>query len=307
MELLAPAGSREALERAQAAGADAVYLGYAAFSARAGAGNFDEAALREAVSFAHLHRMRVYVTVNTLVMDDEMDALEETVRQVADSGADAVIIQDPAVMRLFRDRCPTIQRHASTQMAVHNIDGAKLMQELGFHRVVLARELSLREIEAINRAVDIETEVFVHGAHCMSVSGACYLSAMLGGRSGNRGLCAQPCRLDFRQNGREYALSLKDLSFITHMQEIMNAGTYSFKIEGRMKRPEYVAAAVTACRDALEGREPDLDRLQAVFSAPSEKISDISPFVERNIAVYKYGHHSFTRYFDPAVVEEIQE
>ncbi|MBE6934884.1 MAG: U32 family peptidase [Ruminococcaceae bacterium] len=265
-EILAPVGGREQLLAAVRCGADAVYLGARGFNARRNAENFDEYSLAEAVAFCHGRGVRVHVTVNTLVMDDEMDALEETVRQVADSGADAVIIQDPAVMRLFRDRCPTIQRHASTQMAVHNIDGAKLMQELGFHRVVLARELSLREIEAINRAVDIETEVFVHGAHCMSVSGACYLSAMLGGRSGNRGLCAQPCRLDFRQNGREYALSLKDLSFITHMQEIMNAGTYSFKIEGRMKRPEYVAAAVTACRDALEGREPDLDRLQAVFS-----------------------------------------
>lgn len=265
-EILAPAGGREQLLAAVRCGADAVYLGAKGFNARRSAENFDEYSLTDAVSYCHARGVQVHVTVNTLVMDDEMDALEETAHQIAESGADAVIIQDLAVMRLFRDCYPTVRRHASTQMAVHNTDGVLLMQELGFDRVVLARELSLREIEKINRAAGIETEVFVHGAHCMSVSGACYLSAMLGGRSGNRGLCAQPCRLDFRFGSREYALSLKDLSFLGHMRELTDAGVASFKIEGRMKRPEYVAAAVTACREAREGKTPDMERLRAVFS-----------------------------------------
>ena len=265
-EILAPVGGREQLLAAVRCGADAIYLGAKGFNARRSAENFDAYSLTDAVSYCHARGVQVHVTVNTLVMDDEMGALEETAREIAESGADAVIIQDLAVMRLFRDRYPTVRRHASTQMAVHNTDGVLLMQELGFDRVVLARELSLREIEKINRAAGIETEVFVHGAHCMSVSGACYLSAMLGGRSGNRGLCAQPCRLDFRFGSREYALSLKDLSFVSHMRELTDAGVASFKIEGRMKRPEYVAAAVTACREAREGKTPDMERLRAVFS-----------------------------------------
>ena len=265
-EILAPVGGAAQLLAAVRCGADAVYLGAQGFNARRNAENFDAYSLPDAVAYCHARGVAVHVTVNTLVMDEELDALEDTARQIAESGADAVIIQDLAVMRLFRERYPTIRRHASTQMAVHNTDGVLLMQELGFDRVVLARELSLREIEKINRAADIETEVFVHGAHCMSVSGACYLSAMLGGRSGNRGLCAQPCRLNFRCDGHEYALSLKDLSLIRHMRELQQAGVCSLKIEGRMKRPEYVAAAVTACRQALEGQDPDLARLQAVFS-----------------------------------------
>ncbi|MBS7315535.1 MAG: U32 family peptidase [Clostridiaceae bacterium] len=265
-EILAPVGGQEQLLAAVRCGADAVYLGAKGFNARRSAENFDEYSLSDAVSYCHARGVHVHVTVNTLVMDDEMEALEETARQIAESGADAVIIQDLAVMRLFRDRYPTIRRHASTQMAVHNTDGVLLMQELGFDRVVLARELSLREIERINSHAEIETETFVHGAHCMSVSGACYLSAMLGGRSGNRGMCAQPCRLNFRFGTQEYALSLKDLSFITHIRELSDAGVVSLKIEGRMKRPEYVAAAVTACREALAGNRPDLERLRAVFS-----------------------------------------
>ncbi len=265
-EILAPVGGREQLLAAVRCGADAVYLGAKGFNARRNAENFDEYSLTDAVSYCHTRGVHVHVTVNTLVMDDEMSALEETARQIAESGADAVIIQDLAVMQFFRDHYPSIKRHASTQMAVHNVEGVLLMQDLGFDRVVLARELSLHEIEKIHHAAKIETEVFVHGAHCMSVSGACYLSAMLGGRSGNRGLCAQPCRLNFRFGEREYALSLKDLSFIRHIQELTEAGVASLKIEGRMKRPEYVAAAVTACRDAREGGTPDIERLRAVFS-----------------------------------------
>ena len=171
-----------------------------------------------------------------------------------------------AVLRLFAGRYPSIRRYASTQTAVHNVDGALFLQDMGFDSIVLARELTLKEMEAICSAVRIKTEAFIHGAHCMSVSGACYLSAMLGGRSGNRGLCAQPCRLDWACRDSGYALSLKDMSLIPHIREMADAGVNSFKIEGRMKRPEYVAAATTACRLALEGKPYDAETLRAVFS-----------------------------------------
>lgn len=265
-EILAPAGGQQQLLAAVRCGADAVYLGAGSFNARRNAENFGEGSLADAVSYCHARGVAVHVTVNTLIMDDELDALEETAAEIAASGADAVITQDLAVMRLFRDRCPSIQRHASTQMSIHNLDGALLMADLGFDRVVLARELSLREIEKITARCGIETEIFVHGALCMSISGGCYLSSMLGGRSGNRGLCAQPCRLDFRCGNKDHALSLKDMSLLEHMAEIKAAGVASLKIEGRMKRPEYVAAAVTACRQAVDGEKYDADSLRSVFS-----------------------------------------
>ena len=265
-EILAPVGGREQLLAAVRCGAYAVYLGTKGFNARRNAENFEADSLREAVSYCHARGVKLYVTVNTLVTDSERELLEDEARMIAESGADAVIIQDMAVSRLFRDRCPSIKRHASTQTVVHNVDGAKLLRDIGYDRIVLARELSLREMEKIINESGMETEAFVHGAHCMSLSGACYLSAMLGGRSGNRGLCAQPCRLDFRAGGAGHALSLKDMSYIGHIRELADIGVSSFKIEGRMKRPEYVAAAVTACGNALEGKDYDKDTLQAVFS-----------------------------------------
>ena len=264
--ILAPAGGLAQLQAAVRCGCDAVYLGAKGFNARRNAENFDETTLLEAVAYCHGRGVELYVTVNTMIMDGELDALEETVALIAEAGVDAVILQDMAALRLFRERYPSIRRHASTQTAVHNVDGALWLQEQGFDCIVLARELSLREMEKICRAVDIQTEAFVHGAHCMSVSGACYLSAMLGGRSGNRGLCAQPCRLDWRGGGRSHALSLKDMSLIGHIREMADAGVDFLKIEGRMKRPEYVAAAVTACRDAREGLPYDEQSLRAVFS-----------------------------------------
>lgn len=264
MEILSPAGGMEQLIAAVRCGADAVYLGAKGFNARQNAENFPS--LAEAVSYCHARGAAVHVTVNTLVASSELEAVSETLREVANAGADAVITQDLAVARLVRECCPTLPLHASTQMAIHNPDGAKLLESLGFSRIVLARELDLREIEAICRSTSLEVECFVHGALCMSVSGACYLSAMLGGRSGNRGLCAQPCRLNFLCAGREHALSIKDVCHIPHMRSLENAGVRSLKIEGRMKRPEYVAAATLACVDARAGREPDLERLRAVFS-----------------------------------------
>ena len=265
--ILAPAGGFAAVTAAVRCGADAVYLGAKNFNARRNAENFDDLALPETVRFCHERGTKVFVTVNTLVTDAETDALIEEAEAIAASGADAVILQDAAVMRLFRDRYPALPRHASTQTAVHNLDGALYLQDLGCETIVLARELTLSEMEKIcARLTTAEAEAFVHGAHCMSVSGACYLSAMLGGRSGNRGLCAQPCRLDWRCGAGDHALSLKDMSLLRHAREMADAGITTFKIEGRMKRPEYVAAVVTACRRALAGEAYDEEALRAVFS-----------------------------------------
>lgn len=265
--ILAPAGGFAAVTAAVRCGADAVYLGAKNFNARRNAENFDDLALPETVKFCHERGTKVFVTVNTLVTDGEMDALIEEADAIAETGADAVILQDPAVMRLFRDRYPALPRHASTQTAVHDLDGALYLQDLGCETIVLARELTLSEMEKIaSRLTTAGAEAFVHGAHCMSVSGACYLSAMLGGRSGNRGLCAQPCRLDWRCGKGDHVLSLKDMSLLRHAQEMADAGITTFKIEGRMKRPEYVAAVVTACREALALEPYDEDTLRAVFS-----------------------------------------
>ena len=265
-EILAPVGGEEQLIAAVRSGADAVYLGGQNFNARRNAANFAETNLSQAVSYCHARGVKVYVTVNTIVLDGEFSALEEEAGRIAEAGADAVIIQDMAVLRLFQSRYPTIKRFASTQTAVHNVDGARFLESIGFDSIVLARELSLREIETICSAVSIQKEAFIHGAHCMSVSGACYLSAMLGGRSGNRGLCAQPCRLNWTSGDHPYALSLKDMSLLPHLQELADAGVDSFKIEGRMKRPEYVAAATAACKLALAGKPYDAETLRAIFS-----------------------------------------
>ncbi len=266
IEVLAPAGGEEQLIAAVRAGADAVYLGTGSFNARRNAANFDADALKRAVSYCHGRGVKVHVTCNTLVTDKELPLLFGEIKNIAASGADAVIVQDLAVAAMFRQFCPDMPLHASTQMTIHNAEGAMMARELGFERAVLAREVSLAEIRAIRERVDIELEAFVHGSLCMSVSGQCYLSAMLGGRSGNRGLCAQPCRLNFVSGGREYALSLKDLSVIEYVRELEAVGVSSLKIEGRMKRPEYVAAAVSACRAAVNGEKPDMESLRAVFS-----------------------------------------
>lgn len=266
MEILAPAGGQEQLIAAVRSGADAVYLGASAFNARRKAENFGADALKNAVSYCHGRGVRVHVTVNTLVRDEELPKLFETMEEIAGSGADAVILQDMGTVSLFERHLPKLPRHASTQMTIHNADGAKLAEDMGFSRVILGRELSLSEIRRIREAVDIELECFIHGALCMSVSGQCLLSSVLGDRSGNRGLCAQPCRLDFRAGSRDHALSLKDACLIPHLGELEEAGVCSLKIEGRLRRPEYVAAAVDACVKALNGETPDLRRLEKAFS-----------------------------------------
>ena len=265
-EILAPAGGEAQLRAAVLCGADAVYLGLRGFNARAGAENFDENTLPQTVGWCHARGVRVYATLNTLVTDRELPQWLHSLDAVAAAGVDGVLVQDLGLAKIIRQRYPTLPLHASTQMTIHNLAGARLLEEMGFAQVVLARELSKEEIAAICAGTSMRCEVFVHGALCMSVSGQCYLSSVLGERSGNRGRCAQPCRLDFKSHGRGYALSLKDLTLTDRLRELEALGVASFKIEGRLKRPEYVAAAVTACRQSLAGEVPDLETLQSVFS-----------------------------------------
>ncbi len=268
LEILAPAGGMPQLVAAVRSGADAVYVGLKKFSARASALNFSEDELGEAVKYCHTYGVKVHVTLNILVYEKEYGELIDSVRQIVEAGADAVIVQDLAVAKYIKRACPEISLHASTQMAIHNVEGACEAYKLGFSRVVLARELSLDEIKYIreNTPGALELEAFVHGALCMSASGRCELSAMLGGRSGNRGACAQPCRLDFSCGKMHSCLSLKDMSHISYIDKLKNAGVCSLKIEGRMKRPEYVASAVNACVTARDGGIPDTELLKNVFS-----------------------------------------
>jgi putative protease len=266
-ELLAPAGSFETLVSAVRCGADAVYIGGKSFSARHNASNFTMNEVKEAVYLCHLNGVKLHIAVNTIVFDSQLEEFANDIKQYAEMGVDALIVQDIGAFECIKKTVPDIPVHASTQLTVHTVNGALTAKELGFERIVLSRELSYRQIEEISR-LDIETEVFVHGALCMSVSGQCYMSALIGSRSANRGLCAQPCRLPFSAVGNRdfHALSLKDSCLAYHMQELINAGVDSFKIEGRMKRPEYVASAVNEYRKAIDGLEPDTDILKSVFS-----------------------------------------
>ena len=273
IEILAPVGNEEMLRAAVFSGADAVYLGFSGFNARTSANNFDANTLKDAVRFCHARGVAVHVALNTTVYGGELPALEAAIRAVAASGADAVICQDLAVATLIGRIAPQLPRHGSTQMSVHSLQGALELKELGFTRVVLARELSLPEVEHITKHCGIETECFVHGALCMCVSGQCYMSAFLGGRSGNRGSCAGPCRLPFEANalpegkpGRLHHLSLKDNSVIDKLDQLQALGVASAKIEGRLRTPEYVAAAVSACLAGREGRAYDRDLLKNAFS-----------------------------------------
>ena len=257
MENLAPAGNREALERAAAAGADAVYLGYAAFSARAGAGNFDRQELEEAIRYAHLRHMRVHVTVNTLVKDGELEAVTEVLRLLRDLRADAVLVQDLGVLRIARHLFPGLTVHASTQMAIHNRTGVLWCGKQGIRRAVLARECSLSEIRKC-ADTGVEIEVFAHGAQCVAVSGLCLFSSMVGERSGNRGRCAQPCRMEYDYRGRRGAwLSPRDVCLRDELPKLKEAGVASIKIEGRLKRPEYVAVVASSYRKGLDSLEAD--------------------------------------------------
>ena len=255
MENLAPAGNWDALRSAVAAGADAVYLGYAAYSARAGAGNFDEQQLRDAVRFAHLHHVRVHVTVNTLIKDGEMAGVVDVLRLLSEIRVDAVLVQDLGVLRMARRCFPDLPIHASTQMAIHNATGVRFCRNQGMTRAVLARECSAAEI-ALAAKKGIEIEVFGHGAQCVAVSGECLFSSVVGGRSGNRGRCAQPCRLLYTYRGKTAAwLSPRDVCMRDDLPELNKAGVASIKLEGRLKRPEYVATIANSYRNAIDAMD----------------------------------------------------
>lgn len=268
-EILAPAGSMESLIAAVRCGANAVYLGTKGINARRGATNFTFEELKQAVEYCHARDVKIYLALNILISDSERELAYKTVEAGLSLGVDAFIIQDLGLAKIIHSHFPTARMHASTQCSVNSPEGFKALEKMGFVRAVLPREMSLDEIKEIRQATDMELEMFVHGALCMCVSGQCYLSAMLGGRSGNRGLCAQPCRLGFSADAsRSCDLSLKDLSLIKSINEIAQAGVVSLKIEGRMKRPEYVAAAVTSCRKAIDGEysASDENTLKSVFS-----------------------------------------
>ena len=268
IELLAPAGNFDALKAAVNAGADAVYLAGENFGARAYADNFSKKNLEEAVKFAHLRGVKIHVTTNTILSDNELDFFADYVKFLKNIHVDALLVQDLGAAKIIQEIAPEIPLHASTQMTIHNLDGVKFLQKIGFSRVVLSRELSLQEIDKISKNSSIETEIFIHGALCICFSGQCLMSSMIGGRSGNRGKCAQPCRLPYKlvdENGNnflknvgDFILSPKDLNSLNILQKILQTGVNSLKIEGRMKRPEYVATVVKVYRDAIDGKiSPD--------------------------------------------------
>ena len=275
MEILSPAGSPEAVRAAVCAGANAVYLGFGSFNARRNAKNFTQEELAQAVSFCHLRGVKLYLTLNTLVSDREMEQAAEHAVTASRLGADAVLVQDLGIVRVLRQVAPDLPVHASTQMSIHNLDGVKAAADLGITRAVVARELSRKDLEYICANSPIEIETFVHGALCMCHSGQCFMSSVIGGRSGNRGLCAQPCRLAYGWGGGRadgYPLSLKDASLAGHLRELEEMGIASAKIEGRMKRPEYVWVVTKVYADALrEGREPTREELQQLRSAFSRQ------------------------------------
>ncbi len=271
LELLAPAGSMEALRAAVQNGANAVYLGCGQFNARQSAKNFTPQALAEAVKYCHIRGVAVHLTVNTLVSDREMDSVAGLIRYAADTGVDAFIVQDLGVVQLCKQIAPGVPIHGSTQMTVHSLAGARFCAGLGMSRVVLSRELNRDEIRYICENSPIEIEVFGHGALCMGYSGQCYLSAAIGGRSGNRGRCAQPCRQSYGYGRweKKYPLSLKDNCTVRFVQDLQALGVTSLKLEGRMKRAEYVAAVTQVYRQAIDTGEvtrPMMEQLSTAFN-----------------------------------------
>ncbi|NLG05424.1 MAG: U32 family peptidase, partial [Clostridia bacterium] len=260
-ELLSPAGNYESLVAAINAGADAIYLAGSQFGARAYAHNFDQNELIEAIELAHLYHKKIYLTVNTLLKNEELDQLYAYILPYYQAGLDAVIVQDLGVISQIKHFFPDLSIHASTQMTITAAEGVRLLDDYQVKRVVLARELSIDEISEIKKHSKAELEVFIHGALCYCYSGKCLLSSMIGGRSGNRGRCAQPCRLPYdlykdqtKQNlkNEQYLLSTKDICTLSHIPEMIQAGIDSFKIEGRMKRPEYVAGVTHYYRKAID-------------------------------------------------------
>ncbi len=272
LELLAPAGSPESVIAAVQSGADAVYMGFGDFNARRGAANFSQEEFTKAVRYCRIRGCKVYVTLNTLVGDRELADAAGMARLASDLGADGIIIQDLGLIQVIREAVPDIPLHASTQMSVHNLAGVEACAQMGLTRAVLARELSFEQIAFIAKHAPIETEVFVHGALCFCHSGQCYMSSLIGRRSGNRGMCAQPCRMQYSMGGRmdDYPLSLKDNCLVDKMQLLEDAGVTCAKIEGRMKRPEYTAAVTEVYAKVIKERrapsEVEYDQLERAFS-----------------------------------------
>lgn len=274
IEILSPAGTTESLVAAVRSGADAVYLGAKKFSARRNAENFEDFELEKAIEYCHERNVKVYLTLNTMIKSKELEDAFYTAKQAYEFGADGIIISDLGLADILKNKIPDFPLHASTQLSVHSPAALEILKKQGFSRVVPAREMNYNQITEFCKAAkdaDIETEVFVHGALCMSLSGQCLLSSMIGQRSGNRGLCAGPCRLPFSAcypSKERFDLSLKDLSLVKHIDELKKAGVDSLKIEGRMKRPEYVAAATAVCRLRADGKsDPILEsNLMKIFS-----------------------------------------
>lgn len=272
IELLSPAGSPEAVIAAVQNGADAIYMGLGNFNARRGAKNFTDEEFERSMRYCRIRGCKVYVTINTLVNDREIAQAVESARLASQLGADGIIIQDLGLAYAIRQALPDIPLHASTQMSIHNLAGVEAAAEMGMTRAVLARELSLEQIKFITQHASIETEVFVHGALCFCQSGQCYMSALIGRRSGNRGMCAQPCRMQYSLGGRmdDYPMSLKDNCLVDRLRELEDAGVACLKIEGRMKRPEYTAIVTKIYSKALkEHRQPsdeEMETLEKAFS-----------------------------------------
>ena len=272
LELLSPAGSPEAVVAAVQSGADAIYLGLGGFNARRGAKNFTQEEFRTTAQYCRVRGCKLYVTLNTLVSDRELERAARMAQFVCEAGADAVLVQDLGVARVLRCVCPELTLHASTQMSVHNLAGVYAAAELGLKRVVLARELSYEQIKFIAARSPVEIEVFVHGALCFCHSGQCYMSSVIGRRSGNRGMCAQPCRMEYNMGRRMdgYPMSLKDACLVEHLAKLEDAGVACVKIEGRMRRPEYTAVATEiyakAIHDGVPPTDKELERLEQIFS-----------------------------------------
>lgn len=316
IEILSPAGSFEALKAAVDSGADAVYFGGRAFSARKNAVNLSDEEIAEAVKYAHLRGVKMYVAVNTIMFDTELESAFNFIKFCYETGVDAVIIQDLGILRLMRKYFPDFPVHASTQMTIHNLDGARLAKKLGFSRVVLSRELSFEDIKHIASNCDIELEVFVHGALCMSYSGQCLMSSFLGGRSGNRGACAQPCRLPYTlysddgtkiSDSDKYLLSLKDLCLIDYISDLKKIGVTSLKIEGRMKSSAYVSAVTGIYNKYRDGGDvllQDKTLLENIFSRDGFTDGHFKANQGRNMLSYQKNHDDIFSSATQSVVDD---
>ena len=312
MELLAPAGSFKALRAAVQSGADAVYIGGSSFSARRSAVNFSSDEIKEAVKYCHLRNVKLHVAANILVKEKETESFLDYIGELNSAGVDAVIIQDIGMAQVVRNLYPDLPLHASTQMTVTNVKGAKLLSNMGFSRIVLARELSFSAIKSICDAVDVETEVFAHGAICMSYSGQCLMSSIIGGRSGNRGMCAQPCRLPYQieeKNG--YLLSPKDLCMVDRLKMLKEIGVTSLKIEGRLKRSEYVAAVSGIYRkyidNSIKVTPEDMKTLSDAFSRSGFTCGYFDDRPGKNMMCYDNPANSAENVFSDDVVKRCKD